>query len=78
MHLLLRKFNRNATDALRKYRGKYPNQTRPNYSSFLSADRQLREMGIFHQCDRMLAIHVLYIMYKWNSNSSRLLKATLP
>jgi hypothetical protein len=38
----------NATDAVRRYRGKNRNRRVPNRRTFLSVDHRFREMGTFH------------------------------
>jgi hypothetical protein len=48
VHLVLGECKGNATDDVRRYGEKYPNRRVENHYTFLSADRQLREAGIFH------------------------------
>jgi hypothetical protein len=48
MHVVLGQCNGNATDAVRRYRKKYPTPRVPDRRTGLSIDRRLRETGTFH------------------------------
>jgi hypothetical protein len=68
MHLVLGVCDRNDTDAVRRYKEKYPNQRVPNHCTFMSTDCELKTCEHFMECDEMLDIHIVYIMFGWKSN----------
>jgi hypothetical protein len=66
--LVLGECIRNTTDAVRRYRKKYPNRRVPAHCTALSVNHWLKERGTFHWTQ--WAIHILYILYAWKSRSS--------
>jgi hypothetical protein len=64
MHLVLGEYNRNATDALRRCREKYPNQSVPSDCSLLSVNPQLWNVDvIFPTCVCNVWMEVQILMF---------------
>jgi hypothetical protein len=49
IHLVLEEYNAKVTDAVRRYREKYPSRSVLNRRAFICVDHRLREMGTFQR-----------------------------